>query len=204
MSESGRSKARIARREKVPRYYATHRTYLPYLMRDFAGRCAYSMQHHVNAGGETAMHIDHFNPHLAKHLRNRYENLFLATAHCNGSKLDFWPSKSERRAGIRFLNPCEEHDYGVHLFEDPITFELWSDTPAGRYHIRVLKLNAPHLIRERRMRHEFRKTLDAKGTFEFDGSMRELPDAVQGWQSAREWVESAIPVIVQKTRPRSG
>lgn len=149
------------------------------------------------------MQIDHFNPNLPNHTRNRYENLFLATNHCNGHKRNFWPSKKERAAGIRFLNPCEEHDYGVHIFEDPKTFRVWSGTPAGRYHIRVLKLNAQHMIRERQMRHEFREITDAKGYFEFVGPQSDAPRALQGWQFAKEYVERTIPPISQKPMPEN-
>ena len=57
--------------------------------------------------------------------------------------------------GIRFLNPCEEDDYGRHMLENPKTHEVFGVTPAGKYHIRVLDLNAPHLVRERRQRAKY-------------------------------------------------
>jgi hypothetical protein len=83
------------------------------------------------------MEIDHFNPLLKGFERHRYENLFLATRHCNGAKSDTWPSKVARKRGIHFLNPCQELDYGVHIFEHPITHRLIGVTPSGDFHITV-------------------------------------------------------------------
>lgn len=82
-------------------------------MRDFDGRCAYSMQHHERAG---KLEVDHFDPHKKKDLIQRFENLFPASRHCNGKKSDHWPNKTESAAGCRFLNPCEEMDYGEQIF----------------------------------------------------------------------------------------
>lgn len=103
------------------------------------------------------MEVDHFNPKLTGAERHRYENLFLATRHCNLAKRDHWPTDEDLAAGIRFLNPCEEQDYGVHLFEDPATHELVGVTPAGRWHIEILLLNASHLVEERRRRTRFQQ-----------------------------------------------
>jgi hypothetical protein len=98
------------------------------------------------------MEIDHFNPTLKQPERNRYNNLFLATRHCNGSKSNIWPPKALRKKGIRFLNPCVEMDYGCHIFEHPVTHRLIGVTPAGTFHIITCDLNATHLIVERRDR----------------------------------------------------
>ena len=64
--------------------------------------------------------------------------------------------------GIRFLNCCEEWDYGVHLFEDTQTHRLFGSTPAGRYHIRMCDLNAPHFVRERRERYALSELLTTR------------------------------------------
>lgn len=65
------------------------------------------------------------------------------------AKLDIWPSKGELAAGLRFLNPCTETDYGVEIFEDPKTQELVGISPAAIYHIEVLDLNHPTLVKHR-------------------------------------------------------
>ncbi len=122
----------------------------PFLMTDFEGRCAYSMQHISRASGRRNMHIDHFNPHLKKEYFQEYKNLFLSTSHCNGSKSDRWPTNKERRElGWRFLDSTKEHDYGVHIFEDPDTHEVVGVTPAGRYQVLNCDLNAPQFIEDK-------------------------------------------------------
>jgi hypothetical protein len=98
------------------------------------------------------MEVDHFNPKLTGASRQKYENLFLATRHCNGSKSNIWPSRKLRKSGIRFLNPCVEIDYGVHIFEHPMTHRVIGVTPAGKYHVISCDLNAEHLTVERRER----------------------------------------------------
>jgi len=108
------------------------------------------------------MEVDHFNPRRKRDTIQRYSNLFLATRHCNGAKRDRWPSGRERQLGARFLNCCEETDYGVHIFEDPDTHEVVGVTPAGRYHVRNCDLNARHLVEERAERARLRTILDAK------------------------------------------
>jgi len=120
-----------------------------FLALDFENRCAYSMQHTQLAGGKKCMEVDHFNPHKKQNKIQEYENLFLATRHCNGAKRDRWPSNKHRKLGVRFLNCCEELDYGLHIFEDPDTHEVVGVTPAGKYHVRNCDLNADHLVKER-------------------------------------------------------
>ncbi|MDQ3623634.1 MAG: hypothetical protein M3463_14285 [Verrucomicrobiota bacterium] len=64
------------------------------------------------------------------------------------------------RAGIRFLNPRLEQDYGKHIFEDPRTHELTGVTPAARFHIICCDLNAEHLVVERRDRATIKTALN--------------------------------------------
>jgi hypothetical protein len=141
------------RRGEPPKGKLNNRNYrrraLPALLRDFERRCAYSLRHEQQAGGLTHMEVDHFNPTLPNRLRNKYSNLFLSTRHCNLKKRAYWPLAVDQKKGIRFLNCCEEMDYGVHIFENPETHELVGVTPAGRYHILACNLNADHLITER-------------------------------------------------------
>lgn len=197
------STSRISRKEQPPKYYSAYRKNLPYLLRDFERRCAYSMQHMDRAGGPTAMDIDHFNAELPEGKRNEYTNLFLATRHCNGHKLKH-PNKQEKQAGLRFLNPCKEIDYGNHIFEDPNTFELWGATPLGRYHIRYLDLNADHLIEERRHRHEIAAILETSGyIYTYTGSgNEELHRTLNGVAALRSEYLKMIPKIQQKPRPQ--
>lgn len=130
---------------------------MPELLRDFECRCAYSMQHLSHAGG--ALEVDHFDPRQKKNLIQCYSNLFPASRFCNGKKSNTWPTRGQQRLGIRFLNPCEEIDYGEQLFEDPATHRIVGSTVAAKWHIVVCGLNAPHFVAERRRRSEIRQLL---------------------------------------------
>lgn len=113
------------------------------------------MQHLQHAGGLKCMEVDHFDPRRRYDAAQNYCNLFLASRHCNGAKRDYWPTQEDEQMGIRLLNPCNEKDYDVHIFEDPLTHLLIGITPAGRLQVRVCDLNAPHLIKERNLRSDF-------------------------------------------------
>jgi hypothetical protein len=106
------------------------------------------------------MEVDHFNPRKKKDKFQEYENFFLSTRHCNGSKRDMWASNRLQRQGSRFLNCCKETDYGIHIFEDPDTHEVVGVTPEGKYHVRNCDLNAEHLIKERGDRAEIWRLIE--------------------------------------------
>lgn len=159
-------------------------------MRDFRGRCAYSLQH-VEIVGSKSMEIDHFNPTLKGSARHEYRNLFPAVHHCNNFKRAIWPTSSEMKAGLRFLNCCEEQDYGVHIFENPDTHELVGITPEGRYHIDGCDLNAPHFVRERRERSQLRDLLE-KYAVHVQGEIAEARDLIQ---KLRQNVGLMIPPV---------
>lgn len=135
----------------------TYRKALPELRRDFKDRCAYCMRH---IGTETEMQIDHFDPRRKDDRVQVYANLFLSDAHCNGAKSKIWPTDEERKQGCRFLNCCDEEDYGNVIFEDPKTHELTGTTTAAIFHIEAIDLNDPGLINERMFRSEIMKRIN--------------------------------------------
>jgi hypothetical protein len=153
---SNSKNGRISRGKPRRTYYAKgkHRQALPDLLRDFDGRCAYSMRKEG-----VRLEVDHFNSKLTGRRRNHHANLFPATRHCNRIKWDVWPSAKDRKHGLRFLNCCEEIDYGEHIFEDPVTHRVFGVTPAGRYHVRHCDLNDGIYVQERRQRAQIRKLL---------------------------------------------
>ena len=157
-------------------------------MRDFEGRCAYSMQHHERAG---KLEVDHFDPRQKKDLFQRFDNLFPASRHCNGKKSNHWPTKTEAAAGCRFLNPCEELDYGEQIFEDPDTHRLVGTTPAAIWHIRMCGLNADHLVNERARRTKYVDQLKNK-PMRVKRSINEVGELIS---SFRREVETMIPEI---------
>jgi hypothetical protein len=167
-----------------------YRDVLPELIRDFAARCAYSMQHQLRSG---SLEVDHFDPRKKKNLIQDYNNLFPASRHCNGKKSDTWPSKAELAAGCRFLNPCDEMDYGEQIFEDPTTHRLVGITPAAKWHIRICGLNADRLIEERRRRAKYWRTLQNKAIrVKKNISHETVQELIEGF---REEVELMIPKI---------
>ena len=160
-----------------------------FLVLDFKHRCAYSMQHIQRAGGRRCMEVDHFNPKKKSHSIQEYTNLFLATRHCNSAKRNCWPTSKERNLGARFLNCCEEPDYGVHILEDPDTHEVVGLTKMGRYHVRNCDLNAPHLVAERAERAKLWRLLEIPATIEQYGP------TVEKIRAIREIAEGMIPQI---------
>lgn len=143
------------------------------------------------------MEVDHFNPLLTGSDRHNYNNLFLATRHCNGSKRDTWPSKGARKKGIHFLNPCKEIDYGVHIVEHPITHRLIGISAAGDFHITACDLNALHLVNERRERAAIHEVLTKTGITAKGAVHGRWSDTavLAPIQSLREQVEKMIPLI---------
>jgi hypothetical protein len=138
--------------------------------------------HADDAGGPSALDVDHFNPQLKNRYRHKFSNLMLAATHCNSKKLNNWPTTGEQRAGVRFLNPTTEKDYGPHIIEDFSTGKLIGLTPAGRYHIRTLDLNAPFFVRHRKERTELLQSLQSQA-FHFSNAsfqgIQELIDRVK-------------------------
>lgn len=151
---------RLVRRTKLEPHQKTyrinqHRDAFPLLKEEFDGRCVYSGQHVSLAGGDSQMEVDHFDPRTKTKTRQSYFDYVLATAHCNGKKWDYPLTGKPRRkirGAVPLINPCEERDYGLHIFEDPRSCRLWGATERGRTQIRQLDLNAPHFVEERRMR----------------------------------------------------
>ena len=133
-----------------------YRKALPELRRDFEDRCAYCMRYICT---EREMEVDHFDPRRKKDKIQVYSNLFLADRHCNGAKGDVWPSASDRARGCEFIDCCKEVDYGNVIFEDPLTHRLVGTTPAAIYHIEMIDLDNPGLVKAREHRSKVLSTL---------------------------------------------
>jgi hypothetical protein len=138
------------------------------------------------------MEVDHFNPTLVGSARNKYDNLFLGTRHCNGCKSHLWPTAKERKKGIYILNPCKEQDYGSHIFEHPETHRLIGVTTAGDFHITACDLNANHLVIERRERAAIHVLMHSTPIVVKDDNSPLLPEYVK---LLNQQLEKMIPMI---------
>ena len=200
-SDSSETPSRIVRRNfpkgKLTRFNYRKRA-LPCLLVDFSNRCAYSMLHKDMAGGESALDVDHFDPRLKSGYLQSYSNLFPASRHCNGKKQNAWPTREMQAAGIRFLDCTKEHDYDVHILEDPGTHRVFGVTPVGRYHVRVLDLNADVFIRHRKMRTNLRIFMTETPVIIKPKTFERLRAAIQ---LTKDFQELMIPVIRYGTPP---
>jgi hypothetical protein len=146
------------------------------------------MQHQEHAG---PLEVDHFDPRKKKDLIQDYDNLFPASRHCNGKKADHWPTRAEAAARFRFLNPCEEIDYGEQILEEPLSHCVIGTNPAAQWHIRMCGLNAEHLVAERAKRANYWQQLKSKPV-RVKGSLHEVAEFIE---SFRKEVELMIPEI---------
>ncbi len=162
----------------------TYRRAKPYLLHDFEGRCAYSMEK-----VEDLAEVDHFNPHKKKNPIQEYENLFPSSRHCNGKKSSTWPTKKMKKLGIRFLDCTREMDYGECIFENPHTHALIGTTPAAKWHIRQLDLNAYHLVKQRRQRAALKQHLSQPIILDMD---KWDPDKIQLVQESIQDVRTIL------------
>lgn len=180
----------VSSSSKKKRYTeATYRKAYPFLLKDTGDRCAYSMVHVMDAGGN--LEIDHFNPRPGGNSRNHYHNLFPSIRLCNGRKSDEWPTKEQRNSGIHLINPRKELDYGEQIFEDLITGELVGTTDAAKYHIIVLDLNHKFLIKRRLERTKLRRLYN-EWPFVSQVPHNDLIDDVE---ALRQLLDRAIPRI---------
>ncbi len=112
-------------------------------------------------------------------------------------KSDTWPNKAESDLGMRYLNPCEEIDYGNHIFEDPETGYLVATSTAGFYHIVNMGLNDSHFVDNRKERTEFLMRLEADFLI-LDNSKadpEEVESAKRIFDTITQAVENSIPKI---------
>ena len=198
MNTSNLSVPRIVRRHRPSTRITCgnyRKTALGSLLLDFEHRCAYSMIHALDAGGYKEMEIDHFDPRRKADPVQDYVNLYYSSGHCNRSKGPTWPSAAEERLGIRFLDCCREADYGGVLFEDPNTHEIVGTTPAAKFHVVVLDLNAPHLVQRRRERAEIHRRLEEPVVLRSRYNMPERNQIQRLHDVLNEMLVHAIPPI---------
>lgn len=134
-------KAARVKRSAGPRSKLTRASYrrkaLPFLLKDFEGKCAYCLD-----PGEfrhpSQTQVDHFNCKLRERKRHQYENLMLACSACNLTKHDK-PVVNPLDREQRLLNCTQENEFPEHILEkedgqwEPVT-------KAGEYHLESIGL----------------------------------------------------------------
>lgn len=113
-------------------------------------RCGYCGVSESDAGGNLT--VDHFQP-VSQGGDDSEENLVHACFKCNQFKGDFAPNAEDQRNHRRVLHPLiDDVDQHVRLKESNGTLEPLTET--GRFHIALLQLNRPELVRHRLEGHQ--------------------------------------------------
>jgi len=107
--------------------------------------CGYCGITEISFGGELT--IDHFRPRAAGG-NDDLENLVYACLRCNLYKHDFWPTLKDVEQQHRILHP-QLDEIAPHIRLTEQTGFLESLTETGRFHITLLRLNRPQLVRHR-------------------------------------------------------
>ena len=128
-----------------PKRYKDYRLYRSLLRKDFRYRCAYCLRQEFYLGGREGCCIDHHHPVHGPSgkplLECEYTNLYWVCRACNEYKADQWPTESEQRQGLRFLDPClatDDHDLHWQTLPDGSLLPL---TPIGSFTIGILRLD---------------------------------------------------------------
>lgn len=198
-------KARLTKRKFIRYKHFRRTTYSkakPYLIEDIGARCAYSMLHEEQMGGDTCLEVEHFDPRRKKDKVQKYVNLLLSSRHCNLKKSAKWPTKEQEAKGIHFIDPTVELDYGKHIYEDPDTHEVFGVTPAGRWQVLQMDLNAGFLIRKRKERAEWNKIRSGKAGVIFECKLGQENEARQSLSQYEEFRKNDIPKIPLMKNPK--
>lgn len=123
----------------------------------YAFACGYCGVSEVSTGG--LLTVDHYCP-LSAGGDDSLDNLVYACVRCNQYKYTFWPSDGDKALGLRILHPLQ--DILVHHYRhNPQTGQLEPLTETGRFHITLLRLNRPQLVRYR-LAQQLRDVLEGK------------------------------------------
>ncbi len=134
-------------RTQAPPQFTRYTSYRPFVEIEFSRRCVYCRLPDL-VGQSGSFSIDHYRPSKKfESLVNEYSNLYWCCHACNSIKQDYWPDAGDE-AETFIPNPCE-HRMFEHLRMDGL--EVEGRTTAGAVAIRVLRLNRPDRIRQRRL-----------------------------------------------------
>jgi hypothetical protein len=123
----------------------------------YAFACGYCGVSEVSAGG--LLTVDHHRP-LAVRGDESLDNLVYACVRCNQYKHTYWPTADEASRDLRVLHPLQDV-LACHYRLNPQSGRLEPLTETGRFHITLLHLNRPQLIRHR-LGQQLRDVLEGK------------------------------------------
>lgn len=107
--------------------------------------CGYCSVSETESGGELT--VDHYRPPGCGG-DDELDNLVYCCHRCNEYKGKYWPSPDDEARGLRVLHPLgDDIQQHVRLGDGSGRLEPISET--GRFHIELLHLNRPALVRHR-------------------------------------------------------
>ncbi|MCB0060846.1 MAG: HNH endonuclease [Caldilineaceae bacterium] len=146
------------------------------LRRRFNYACGYCSVTETSVGGELT--VDHFQPRIAGG-SDDIDNLVYACQRCNSYKHRFWPTEEEAHQGHHLLHPLRDN-LAQHIQLNYTTGKLESLTPTGDFHITLLQLNRPQLVKHRLAR-QLEEVVEQKLAL-FAQQNREMRNTVQTQQ----------------------
>lgn len=156
------------------------------LRRQFNYACGYCQVTEVSVGGELT--VDHFQPRAAGGSDDP-NNLVYACQRCNSYKHRFWPTDDEIRQGNRLLHPLRDN-LSQHIQPNHMTGKLEAITPSGHFHITLLQLNRPQLVKHRLAR-QLANVVQQKLTL-FEQQNREMYNTIQTQQRYIDLLEALL------------
>lgn len=107
--------------------------------------CGYCQVTEIEVGSELT--IDHYKPRAADGTDD-LDNLVYACQRCNLNKRDFWPTTADLALGHRVLHPLIDN-FSQHFSIDPQNGYVTPLTETGHFHVTLLQLNRPQLVKRR-------------------------------------------------------
>ena len=113
--------------------------------RRYSSRCGYCGVSETDTGGQLT--VDHYRP-VSKGGGEDDDNLVYACFKCNLYKGDFHPNADDLHKGRHLLHPLLD-DPTAHIQPIDESGRIEPLTDTGRFHIELLQLNRPALVRHR-------------------------------------------------------
>jgi hypothetical protein len=138
-------------------------------------------------GGQEIFEVEHFMPRSKfEEKLCDYANLYYACRGCNSHKAETWPSEELATRGFRFVDPCEEDPYAVHL-QEAFGGIVDALTNSGRYTSDHIRLNRPDVKDWRLRREKARRDLPRlEALAEMLDALRSTLDSAAGSEASQQ------------------